>query len=115
MIYSLASSIKRTEIYFLKFYLGIRALDQRCGNSPLFLLFFSHFLSLSFDLIMAFASTQSSSSSSSIRSGQSTTMASIPSYKMLNHTLLVKLDQTNYILWRFYIGNVVFVNGLRIS
>ncbi|RVW86789.1 Retrovirus-related Pol polyprotein from transposon RE1 [Vitis vinifera] len=47
---------------------------------------------------MASASTQSSSSSGSIGSGQSTTMASHPSYQMLNHTLPVKLDRTNYII-----------------
>eukprot|EP00261_Vitis_vinifera_P019697 XP_010650252.1 PREDICTED: uncharacterized protein LOC104879339 [Vitis vinifera] len=59
------------------------------------------------------ASTQSSSSSGSIGSGQSTTMASHPSYQMLNHTLLVKLDWTNYILWKSQIDNVVFANGFE--
>ncbi|RVX10885.1 Retrovirus-related Pol polyprotein from transposon RE1 [Vitis vinifera] len=62
---------------------------------------------------MASASTQSSSSSGSIGSGQSTTMASHPSYHMLNHTLPVKLDQTNYILWKSQIDNVVFANGFE--
>ncbi|KAL5567264.1 hypothetical protein UlMin_030428 [Ulmus minor] len=60
---------------------------------------------------MASASTQSSSGS--IGPGQSSAMASIPSYPMLNHTLPVKLDRTNYILWRFQIDNVVFANGFE--
>ncbi|KAL5544057.1 hypothetical protein UlMin_007841 [Ulmus minor] len=62
---------------------------------------------------MASASTQSSSSSGSIGFGQSTIMASIPSYQMLNHTLPVKLDRTNYILWKSQIDNVVFANGFE--
>ncbi|KAL5555742.1 hypothetical protein UlMin_037978 [Ulmus minor] len=62
---------------------------------------------------MASASTQSSSSSGSIGSGQSTTMASHPSYQMFNHTLPVKLDRTNYILWKSQIDNVVFANGFE--
>ncbi|KAL5562771.1 hypothetical protein UlMin_032518 [Ulmus minor] len=62
---------------------------------------------------MASTSTQSSSSSSSIGSGQSSAMAPIPSYQMLNHTLPVKLDRTNYILWRFQIDNVAFANGFE--
>ncbi|KAL5570075.1 hypothetical protein UlMin_026650 [Ulmus minor] len=62
---------------------------------------------------MASASTQSSSSSGSIGSGQSSAMASIPSYSMLNHTFPVKLDRTNYILWRSQIDNVVFANGFE--
>ncbi|KAL6332845.1 hypothetical protein AAG906_015111 [Vitis piasezkii] len=62
---------------------------------------------------MASASTQSSSSSGSIGSGQNTTMASHPAYQMLNHTLPVKLDRTNYILWKSQIDNVVFANGFE--
>nr|CAN82452.1 hypothetical protein VITISV_003326 [Vitis vinifera] len=62
---------------------------------------------------MASTPTQSSSSSGSIGSRQSSTMASIPSYQMLNHTLPVKLDRTNYILWRSQIDNVVFANGFE--
>jgi len=30
---------------------------------------------------------------------------------MLNHTLPIKLDRTNYIMWRSQIDNVVFANG----
>ncbi|RVW65725.1 Retrovirus-related Pol polyprotein from transposon RE1 [Vitis vinifera] len=62
---------------------------------------------------MASTPTQSSSFSGSIGSGQSSTMASIPSYQMLNHTLPVKLDRTNYILWRSQIDNVIFANGFE--
>jgi hypothetical protein len=40
-------------------------------------------------------------------------MAPIPSYQMLNHTLPVKLDRTNYILWRSQVDNVVFANGFE--
>ncbi|KAJ9695793.1 hypothetical protein PVL29_010991 [Vitis rotundifolia] len=62
---------------------------------------------------MASTPTLSSSSSGSIGSGQSSTMASIPSYQILNHTLPVKLDRTNYILWRSQIDNVIFANGFE--
>ena len=40
-------------------------------------------------------------------------MASIPSYQMLNYSLPVKLDRTNYILWRSQIDNVIFANGFE--
>ncbi|RVW44402.1 Retrovirus-related Pol polyprotein from transposon RE1 [Vitis vinifera] len=40
-------------------------------------------------------------------------MRSYPSYQMLNHTLPVKLDRTNYILRRSHIDNVVFANGFE--
>jgi hypothetical protein len=32
---------------------------------------------------------------------------------MLNHTLPVKLDRSNYVLWRSQIDNVVFANGFE--
>ena len=105
---SLASLTKRAEFQFHIFYLGIRAHVQGVNFSSL-----SHFLSVSLDPNMASTSTQSFSSFGSIGSGQSLTMASIPSYQMLNHTLLVKLDRTNYILWRSQIDNVVFANGFE--
>ena len=62
---------------------------------------------------MASTSTQSSSATGSLESSQTTTMVSIPSYHMLNHTLPVKLDRTNYILWRSQVDNVVFANGFE--
>ena len=65
------------------------------------------------DPVMASASTQSSSAAGSLGSTQATTMAPIPSYQMLNHTLPVKLDRTNYILWRSQVDNVVFANGFE--
>ena len=40
-------------------------------------------------------------------------MASHPFYQMLNHTLPVKLDRTNYILWKSQIDNVVIANGFE--
>ncbi|KAG6752025.1 hypothetical protein POTOM_044241 [Populus tomentosa] len=62
---------------------------------------------------MASASTQSSSATGSLGSTQTTTMAPLPSYQMLNHTLPVKLDRTNYILWRSQVDNVIFANGFE--
>ena len=93
--FSLVSLTKRAEFQFHLFYLGIRAHIQGLNFSSL-----SHFLLVSLDPNMASTLTQSSSSSGSIGSGQSSTMAPIPSYQMLNHTLPVKLDRMNYILWR---------------
>jgi hypothetical protein len=91
-------SEKNKEAAFLvflpsQFYLGIRTFSK--------------------DPVMASASTQSSSAASSLGSTQATTMAPIPSYQMLNHTLPVKLDRTNYILWRSQVDNVVFANGFE--
>ena len=62
---------------------------------------------------MASAFNQSSSTSGPVGSGQSTTMTSIPTHQMLNHTLPVKLDRSNYVLWRSSIDNVVFANGFE--
>ncbi|KAG6792273.1 hypothetical protein POTOM_001417 [Populus tomentosa] len=62
---------------------------------------------------MASAFNQSSSTSGPISSGQSTTVTSIPTHQMLNHTLPVKLDRSNYVLWRSQIDYVVFVNGFE--
>ena len=64
------------------------------------------------DPVMASASTQSSSAAGSLGSTQTTTMASFP-YQMLNNTLPVKLDRTNYILWRSQVDNVIFANGFE--
>ncbi|RVW34641.1 Retrovirus-related Pol polyprotein from transposon RE1 [Vitis vinifera] len=58
-------------------------------------------------------SSTTSQSSSSSGSAQSSSMASIPSYQMLNYSLPVKLDRTNYILWRSQIDNVIFANGFE--
>ncbi|XP_073259761.1 uncharacterized protein [Populus alba] len=62
---------------------------------------------------MASAFNQSSSTSGPVGSGQSTTVTSIPTHQMLNHTLPVKLDRSNYVLWRSQIDYVVFVNGFE--
>jgi histone deacetylase 1/2 len=62
---------------------------------------------------MASAFNQSSSTFGPVGSGQSTTMTSIPTHQMLNHTLPVKLDRSNYVLWRSSIDNVVFANGFE--
>ncbi|RVW43508.1 Retrovirus-related Pol polyprotein from transposon RE1 [Vitis vinifera] len=58
-------------------------------------------------------SSTASQSSSSSGSAQSSSMASIPSYQMLNYSLPVKLNRTNYILWRSQIDNVIFANGFE--
>lgn len=58
-------------------------------------------------------SSTASQSSSSSGSAQSSSMVSIPSYQMLNYSLPVKLDRTNYILWRSQIDNVIFANGFE--
>ena len=61
---------------------------------------------------MASLPTQSSSAAS-LPSTQTTTTMPIPSYQMMNHTLPVKLDRTNYILWRSQVDNVIFANGFE--
>ena len=89
-IYSISLSCfknKESRVSVSSFLSCYQSSCSRCDFS-----FLSHFLSVSLYPNMASTSTQSSSSSSSIRSGQSSTMASIPSYQMLNHTLAVKLD-----------------------
>jgi hypothetical protein len=83
----------------LKFYLGIRAIKRN------FFIFF--------DPAIASASSQSSSTSSPLESGQTTTMALTSSYQQLNHALPVKLDLTNYVLWKSQIDNIVFANGFE--
>ena len=62
---------------------------------------------------MAFVSTQSSLTASSLGSTQTIIMAPIPSYQMLHYTLPVKLDRTNYIIWRSQVDNVVFANRFK--
>ena len=59
---------------------------------------------------MTSASSQSSSTSSPLGSGQTTTMALTSSYQQLNHALPVKLDLTNYVLWKSQIDNIVVAN-----
>ena len=83
----------------LKFYLGIRATKRN------FFIFF--------DPAIASASSQSSSTSSPLESGQTTKMALTSSYQQLNHALPVKLDLTNYVLWKSQIDNIVFANGFE--
>ena len=34
-------------------------------------------------------------------------------HQVLNHSLLIKLDRTNYILWRTQMKNIVFANGFK--
>ncbi|KAG6790310.1 hypothetical protein POTOM_006458 [Populus tomentosa] len=62
---------------------------------------------------MTFASSHSSSTSSLIGLGQTITMALTSSYQQLNHALPVKLDRTNYVLWKSQIDNIVFANGFE--
>jgi len=83
----------------LKFYLGFKATKRN------FFLFF--------DPAMTSASSQSSSTFNPLGSGQTTIMALTSSYKQLNHALPVKLDRTNYDLWKSQFDNIVFVNGFE--
>jgi len=62
---------------------------------------------------MTSASSHSSSISSPLGFGQTTTMTLTTSYQQLNHSLLVKLDRTNYVLWKSQIDNIVFANGFE--
>jgi len=62
---------------------------------------------------MTSASSQSSSTSSPLGSGQTTTITLTSSYQQLNHALPVKLDLTNYVLWKSQIDNIVFANGFE--
>ncbi|KAG6769080.1 hypothetical protein POTOM_024696 [Populus tomentosa] len=63
---------------------------------------------------MTSASSHSSfSTSGSLEPEQNATMALTASYQQLNHTLPVKLDRTNYILWKSQIDNIVFANGFE--
>ena len=62
---------------------------------------------------MTSASSHPSSTSCPLGSGQTTTMALTSSYQQLNHALLVKLDRTNYVLWKSQIKNIVFANGFE--
>ena len=62
---------------------------------------------------MTSASSQSSSTSSPLGSGQTTIMALTSSYQQLNHALPVKLDRTNDVLWKSQIDNIVFANGFE--
>jgi len=83
----------------LKFYLSIRATKRN------FFLFF--------DPAIASASNQSSSTSSPLESRQTTTMVLTSSYQQLNHALPVKLDLTNYVLWKSQIDNIIFADGFE--
>ena len=53
----------------------------------------------------------------SFESQTPTQITSLPrtifSLQMLNHVLPVKLDKSNYILWRTQIENVIFANGFE--
>ncbi|KAG6758931.1 hypothetical protein POTOM_035394 [Populus tomentosa] len=62
---------------------------------------------------MTSTSSRSLSTSSPLGFGQSTTMELTSSYQQLNHALPVKLDRTNYVLWKSQIDNNVFANGFK--
>ena len=62
---------------------------------------------------MSSARYQSSSSSFSSRLGQCSSMISIPTLHMLNHSLPIKLDRSNFVLWKLQMDNVVFANGVK--
>ena len=62
---------------------------------------------------MTSANFQSSSTSGLIGSGQASSLAFVPAQQMFNHSLPMKLDRSNYILWRSQTDNVIFTNGLE--
>ena len=58
-------------------------------------------------------STTGSSLSASSSSIGALAMTPIPNLHHLNHTLPVKLDRANYVLWRSQMDNVIFANGFE--
>ena len=37
----------------------------------------------------------------------------LPQTQVLNHTLPIKLDRNNYILWKTQMENIIFANGFK--
>ena len=37
----------------------------------------------------------------------------LPQTQVLNHTLSIKLDRNNYVLWKTHMENIIFANGLE--
>ncbi|KAL5538074.1 hypothetical protein UlMin_043114 [Ulmus minor] len=61
----------------------------------------------------ATGSTSSSSFSNSIGATQSSSFAPASGLQFFNHTLPVKLDRSNYVIWRSQIDNVIYANGFE--
>ena len=61
----------------------------------------------------ATGSTSSSSFSDSIGATQSSFFAPASGLQFFNHTLPVKLDRSNYVIWRSQIDNVIYANGFE--
>ncbi|KAL5537452.1 hypothetical protein UlMin_045608 [Ulmus minor] len=61
----------------------------------------------------ATGSTSSSSFSDSIGATQSSSFAPASGLQFFNHTLPVKLDRSNYVIWRSQIDNVIYANGFE--
>ncbi|KAL5580052.1 hypothetical protein UlMin_012494 [Ulmus minor] len=61
----------------------------------------------------ASGSTSSSSFSDSIGASHSHSSSITSGLQFFNHTLPVKLDRSNYVLWRSQMDNVIYANGFE--
>ena len=58
-------------------------------------------------------STQSSDLQTRVAPVSSSSNDILPQTQLLNHTLPIKLDRNNYILWKTQMENVIFANGFE--
>ncbi|KAL5577202.1 hypothetical protein UlMin_018901 [Ulmus minor] len=61
----------------------------------------------------AAGSTAVASSSETIGASQSSSLAPASGSQFFNHNLHVKLDRSNYVLWRSQMDNVIYANGFE--
>ncbi|KAL5564462.1 hypothetical protein UlMin_027626 [Ulmus minor] len=61
----------------------------------------------------AAGSTAATSSSETIGASQSSPLAPASGSQFFNHNLHVKLDRSNYVLWRSQMDNVIYANGFE--
>ncbi|KAL5545398.1 hypothetical protein UlMin_005085 [Ulmus minor] len=61
----------------------------------------------------AAGSTAAASSSETIGASQSSSLAPASGSQFFNHNLHVKLDRSNYVLWRSQMDNVIYANGFE--
>ena len=58
-------------------------------------------------------STQSSDLQTRVAPVSSSSNEILPQTQVLNHTLPIKLDRNNYILWKTQMENIIFANGFK--
>ena len=58
-------------------------------------------------------STQSSDLQTTVAPVSSSSNEILPQTQVLNHTLPIKLDRNNYILWKTQMENLIFANGFK--